>query len=123
MVGLDFSAAFDRVNLEALIYKLKLLGIGGSFIDILCEFLLGRTQRVCVDGQYSSYSNVTSGVPQGSVLGPLLFIIYTSDMLHSLENKLVAYADDATLLAVVPSPRLRSVVVDSLNRDLAHILE
>ena len=123
MVGLDFSAAFDRVNHRALIYKLRLLGIGGSFINILTEFLLGRTQRVCVDGQYSSVRNVISGVPQGSVLGPLLFIIYTSDMWHGLENKLIAYADDATLLAVVPSPCLRNAVADSLNRDLTRIYE
>ena len=123
MVGLDFSAAFDRVNHNALVYKLKLMGIGGSFINILSEFLLGRTQRVCVDGQFSSVRNVMSGVPQGSVLGPLLFIIYTSDMWLGLENKLIAYADDATLLAVIPSPNLRTVVADSLNRDLARIYE
>ena len=121
MVGLDFSAAFDRVNHWALIYKLKLLGVGGPFINILSEFLLGRTQRVCIDGQCSSVRNVISGVPQGSVLGPLLFIIYTSDMWQGLENKLIAYADDATLLATVRSPLHRTEVADSLNRDLARI--
>ena len=121
MVGLDFSAAFDRVNHEALIFKLQHLGVGGSFLSILSQFLSGRTQKVVVDGQFSELKNVVSGVPQGSVLGPLLFIIYTHDMWSGLENDLVAYADDATLVAVVPSPDMRAAVADSLNRDLEKI--
>ena len=121
MIGLDFSAAFDRVNHQALIFKLKHLGIGGPFLSILTEFLTDRLQRVVVDGHYSEWRRVISGVPQGSVLGPLLFILYTHDMWLGLENKLVAYADDATLLAVVPSPNMRSVISESVNRDLARI--
>ena len=110
MVGLDFSAAFDRVNHEALVFKLRQLGLGGAFLSILIEFLTDRVQRVVVDGQYSAWRSVVSGVPQGSVLGPLLFILYTHDMWFGLENMLVAYADDATLLAVVPSSDMRSVI-------------
>ena len=92
-------------------------------LSILTEFLTNRVQRVVADGHYSAWRNVISGVPQGSVLGPLLFILYTHDMWFGLENMLVAYADDATLLAVVPSPDMRSVISDSLNRDLAKISE
>ena len=121
MVGLDFSAAFNHVNQEALIFKLRQLGIGGSFLNILIEFLSNRKQRVVVDGHYGEWSNVISGVPQGSVLGPLLFILYTHDMWFGLENLLVAYADDATLIAVVPSSAERHLVSESLNRDLAKI--
>ena len=121
MVGLDFSAAFDRVNHEALIFKLRQLGIGGSFLNILIEFLSNRKQRVVVDGHCGEWSNVVSGVPQGSVLGPLLFILYTHDMWFGLENLLVAYADDATLIAVVPAAAGRHLVSESLNRDLAKI--
>ena len=77
MVGLDFSAAFDRVNHKALIFKLKLLGVGGPFLSILTEFLSNRLQKVVVHGQFNDYRNVVSGVPQGSVLGPLLFLLYT----------------------------------------------
>ena len=121
LIGLDFSAAFDRVNHEALIFKLKQMGVGGAFLNIIIEFLTGRKQRVVVDGQHSDYRNVLSGVPQGSVLGPLLFILYTHDMWFSLENKLVAYADDATLYASVPSPDRRPDIAESLNRDLARI--
>ena len=121
MIGLDFSAAFDRVNHKALIYKLKQLGIGGPFLNILIEFLSNRKQRVVVDGHQGEWRRVISGVPQGSVLGPLLFILYTRDMWTGLENELVAYADDATLVAVVPSPDQRRLVSESLNRDLAKI--
>ena len=77
MVGFDFSAAFDRVNPKALIFKLRQLGVGGPFLSILTEFLSNRLQMVVVDGQFNDYRNVISGVPQGSVLGPLLFILYT----------------------------------------------
>uniref|UniRef100_UPI003EB926C9 reverse transcriptase domain-containing protein n=1 Tax=Klebsiella pneumoniae TaxID=573 RepID=UPI003EB926C9 len=80
LVGLDFSAAFDRVDHRAVVFKLQQLGVGGAFLSIISQFLSGRTQRVVVDGQYSEFKNVVSGVPQGSVLGPLLFIIYTYDM-------------------------------------------
>ena len=121
MVGLDFSAAFDRVNHKALIYKLRQLGIGGPFLNILIEFLTNRKQRVVVDGHHGDWRRVISGVPQGSVLGPLLFILFTQDMWIGLENQLIAYADDATLLAVIPSPDERRMVSESLNRDLARI--
>lgn len=121
MVGLDFSAAFDRVNHKALIFKLQNLGIGGPFLNILIEFLTDRKQRVVADGQHGEWRNVISGVPQGSVLGPLLFILYTRDMWVGLENQLTAYADDATLIGVIPSPNHRHLVSESLNRDLAKI--
>ena len=121
MVGLDFSAAFDRVNHKALIFKLRQLGVGGPFLSILTEFLSNRLQRVVVDGRFNDYRGVVSGVPQGSVLGPLLFILYTHDMWFGLENMLVSYADDATLLARIPSPNMRSDVTESLNRDLSKI--
>ena len=74
-----------------------------------------------VDGQCSDYKNIISGIPQGSVLGPLLRILYTSDIWSGLENRLVAYADDATLFASVPSPHMRPIIAESLNRDLAKI--
>ena len=69
-----------------------------------------------VYGYYSDWRNATSCVPQGSAHGHLLFILHTHDMWFGPENMLVAYAGDATLLTVVPSPDLRSVISDSLNR-------
>ena len=72
-------------------------------LSILIQFLSDRSQHVMVDGCRSKLVNVVSEVPQGSVLGPLLFLLYTSDLFSILENKLIGYADDSTLLAVVPS--------------------
>ena len=71
-----------------------------------------------VDSCTSKLVNVVSGVPHGSVLGPLLILLYTSELFSVLENKLIGYADDSTLIAVVPSPWLRVAVAESLSRDL-----
>ena len=64
---------------------------------------------------------LVSGVPQGGVLGPLLFILYTSELFSILENKLIGYAGDSTLIAVVPSPGVRVAVAESLNRDIVRV--
>ena len=64
-----------------------------------------------------------SGVPQGSVVGPLLFLLYTSELFAIVENKLIGYADDSTLIAVVPSPSLRVAVAESLSLDLVNVNE
>ena len=75
---------------DALIYKLRQSGVGGPFLGILIEFLADRAQIVAVDDHISEWWNIKSGVPQLSVLGPLLFILYTRDMWLGLENMLVA---------------------------------
>ena len=118
-MGLDFSAAFNHVNHEALTFKLRQLGVGAPFLSILTEILSNRLQRVVVDGQFNEYRNVISAVPQGNVLGPLLSILYTHNMWFRLENMLVSYAGDATLLAHIPSPNMKSDVTESLYRDLS----
>ena len=76
-----------------------------------------------VDGCRSKLVNIVSGVPQGSVLGPLLFLLYTSELFSILENKLIGYADDSTLIAVVPTPGIRVAVAESLGRDLVRVSE
>ena len=76
-----------------------------------------------VDRCRSKLVNVVSGVPQGSVLGPLLFLLYTSELFSILENKQIGYADDSTLMAVVPSPGVRVAVAESLIRDLGRVSE
>ena len=90
------------------------MGIGGSVLSILTQFLLNRSQHVMVDGCRNKLANVVSGVPQGSVLGPLLFLLYTLELFPILENLLIGYTDDSTLMAVVPSPGCcRTILKDS----------
>ena len=72
VVSLDFSSAFDRVNYEALLYKLRLLGIGGPVFNVLKEFLSERKQCIAVYGEDCNMERVLSGISQGSSLGPLL---------------------------------------------------
>ena len=120
---IDFSAAFDRVNHLGILNKLCSVGIGGSVLSILTQFPLKRSQHDMVDGCRSKLVNVVSGVPQGSVLGPLLFLLYTTELFSILENKLICYADDSTLMAVVPSPGVRVAVAESLIHDLGRISE
>ena len=86
------------------------MGIGGSVLPILTQFLSNRSQQVMVDGCRSKFINVVSGVPEGSVVDPLLFLLYTSELLSILENKLIGYADDSTLMAVVASPGVKLAV-------------
>ena len=76
-----------------------------------------------VDGCRSKLVNVVSGTPQGSVLCPLLFLLYTSEIFFILENKLIGYADDSTLMADVPSPCVRVAAAESLIRDLGRVSE
>ena len=121
MLSLDFSSAFDLVNHAGLLFKLKSYGVGGPIFNVFSNFLSNRPQRTCVDGCFSLFKPVLSGVPQGSVLGPLFFILYTADMWHNLENQLVAYADDATLYAPITSRFDRVSTASSLNRDIARL--
>ena len=79
------------------------MGIGGSVLSILTHFLSNRSQHVMVDGCRSKLVDVVSGVPQASVLGPLLFLLFTSEPFFILENKMIGYADHSTLIPVVPS--------------------
>ena len=120
---IGFSAAFDRVNHLGILYKLCSVGVGGSVLSMLTEFLSNRSQHVMVDGCRSKLVNAVSGVSEDSVLGPLLFLLYTSELFSILENNLIGYADDSTLMVVVPSPGVRVAVTESLIRDLGRVRE
>ena len=92
-------------------------------LSILIQFLSNRSQHFMVDGFRNKLDNLVSGVAQGSVFGPLLFLLYTSALFYILENKLIGYADDSTLLAIVPSPGVIVTIAESLIRDLGRVSE
>ena len=119
-VFLDISKAFDRVWHEGLIYKLKRNGIDSNFLNILVSFLSFRKQRVVLNGSFSSWSEINAGVPQGSILGPLLFLIYINDLPEGLISNAKLFADDTCIFSKVYDPVTSARV---LNDDLEKISE
>ena len=99
-VFLDISKAFDKVWHEGIIFKLQQNGISDDLLNILSDFLRNRKQRVTLNGQSSSWTNVNAGVPQGSILGPLLFLIYINDLPDGLSSNAKLFADDTSLFSV-----------------------
>ena len=97
----DFSKAFDSVPHQRLLLKVKNLGICGNVLGWIRAFLSNRYQCVRVDDDYSDWRPVKSGIPQGSVLGPILFVIFINDMPGIVENLCELFADDAKLFRSV----------------------
>ena len=101
IIYLDFQKAFDKVPHQRLLLKLKAHGIGDSITDWIEQWLTDRRQRVVVDGEVSTWKSVLSGVPQGSVLGPILFLIYINDLDDSITSNVLKFADDTKLFRKV----------------------
>ena len=116
VVYFDFRKAFDSVPHKRLIAILEQNGINGKTLNWIKAFLSGRQQRVVVKGTFSTWQNVTSGIPQGSVLGPVLFTIYINSMPGAVESELYLFADDAKLYREIHSDTDQKILQDDLRR-------
>ena len=94
MVFLDISKAFDKVWHDGLLFKMKQLGFSDHLVNFIKSYLSNRRQRVTICGQTSSWLPVEAGVPQGSILGPLLFLIYINDITDNIVCDIKLFADD-----------------------------
>ena len=114
---MDISKAFDRVWHEGLLYKLKSYGIGDNLLFLIKLFLSDRLQRVVLNEQASSWKEVLAGVPQGTILGPLLFLIYINELPTNMEAQARIFADDTSLFYVVNEHQICAMKLN--NPDIA----
>ena len=104
-VFLDLSKDFDKVWHYGLLYKLRRMGICGEYLGLIDSILSDSFQRVLLNGQTSKWSQINAGVPQGSLLGPLLFLVYINDLPEGLTSNVKLFADDTSIFSVVRSFR------------------
>ena len=115
LVLLDFSKAFDKVNHLKLLFKLSQHGVKGNTLNWIRAFLLGRTQSVVLEGEKSAEVPVTSGVPQGSVLGPLLFLLYINDLPQNIQSQVRFFAADTAVYLTVTSLEDANILQSDLD--------
>ena len=115
----DVSKAFDRVWHRGLLFKLQKCGITGPLLAWITHYIKDRYQRVVINGQFSSWKLIQAGVPQGSILGPLLFLIYINDITHVVQHCHIRLFADDTCLSIEVDDRERAA--EHLEQDLSAI--
>ena len=113
---MDFMKAFDKVPHRRLITKLHIHGIQGKLLDWIHSFLEHRQQRVVINGQYSTWRNVTSGIPQGSVLGPLLLVIYINDLPDTVLSQVFLFIDDTKMYRQIQDASDRHTFQEDISK-------
>ena len=103
-VFFDISKAFDKVWHKGLLFKLRRAGIRGKLLSRFSDYLSNRYQRVIIPGGISTLCRIQAGVPQGSILGPLLFLIYINDIVDDIQANINHFADDTSLSMIVSDP-------------------
>ena len=116
VVYLDFQKAFEKVPHQRLLVKLKAHGIGNDVINWIEKWLMHRRQRVIVDAEISNCKSVLNGMPQGSVLGPLLFLIYINDLEDDISSKVLTFADDTKVFRKVINVADKQSLQDDLDK-------
>ena len=116
VLNMDFSKAFDKVSHEHLIKKMQYYGVQGRTLTWIREFLRDRTQCVQLEGERSDELAVTSGVPQGSVLGPPLFLYYINDIAENLKSTVRLFADDTMAYLAVKTEKDAEVLQEDLRK-------
>ena len=117
VISLDFQKAFDKVPHGRLLLKVKAMGIGSLVANWIESWLSDRKQRVVINGKCSSWSEVSSGVPQASVLWPILFVIFINDIEDGICGHIFKFADDTKLFCKVGS----DMNCTKLRADLRHL--
>ena len=119
-IFLDVSKAFDKVWHKGIIYKLRQYVFTGNLFALLTDFLSNRKQRVVLNGQHSSWADIKAGVPLGSILGPLLFLVYINDLTENLHSHPKLFADDTSLFSTATDEAFSN---SYLNDDLKNMNE
>ena len=118
LVFLDISKAFDRVWHAGLVHKLRACGIGGSLLEWLTDYLLHRKIRVVIKGQEAPWAETNAGVPQGSILGPLLFLVFINDVVTGIDSDINLFADDTSIMKIIEQ---YAATYNTINNDLGKL--